>query len=242
HVRQLHPVTRTEWLSDPTQRASVRHLARSNATLSPKDLPSTMSALSGELARYDVDISRLKAHLQGVELERAALQEYHDDRRCLLAPVRCLPAETLVEIFGLAVQEARAADIHRTHVSPQMAMADLANAPLLALSRVCTVWHEIAIGTPSLWATDQVDSALWATPATSAKMMDLLRVVLKRSKSLPLEIWIFSHQEVPHDPALELLAQHSERWRSLKISGTNFDLGPLVNIKGRLPQLESLSL
>ncbi|KAJ7779801.1 hypothetical protein B0H16DRAFT_1830175 [Mycena metata] len=234
---------RTEWLSDLAQRAFMRHLVRSNTTTDPpKDLSSTISALLGELARYDVEISRLKDHLQGVELERAALQEYHDDCRCLLAPVRRLPAETLVEIFRLAVQEARTPDIHRTFISPRMAMADLANAPLLALSRVCTMWHDIAIGTPSLWEMIQVDSALWATPATSTRMMDLLRVALERSKGFSLEICIFGREEEPYDPALQLLAQHSERWRSLKISGTNFDLGPLVQMKGRLPQLESLSL
>ncbi|KAJ7687688.1 hypothetical protein B0H17DRAFT_854756, partial [Mycena rosella] len=100
-----------------------------------------------ELARYDARIEALREELTGVEAARAALQVHYDDCGALLAPIRRLPSELLVKIFGL--------------FSLNKAILRLSQAHLLVLSRVCSRFHTLVISTSTLWNTIWLDSIMW---------------------------------------------------------------------------------
>ncbi|KAJ6568627.1 hypothetical protein B0H19DRAFT_862111, partial [Mycena capillaripes] len=107
-----------------------------------------------ELARYDAEIARLQAQLRGTENEHLALQSYYDECRCVLSPVRRLPPEILADIFALC-DAATPPEFKRVRdcisSSRQAAMSVLAHRPLLIISQVCARWHDIVMGTPTLW-------------------------------------------------------------------------------------------
>ncbi|KAJ7437973.1 hypothetical protein B0H11DRAFT_1634368, partial [Mycena galericulata] len=100
-----------------------------------------------ELARHDGEISRLRAQLEIVESDRAALQAHYIACHSFLAPIRRVPAEILTEIFAYC----------RHHFSTDESLDDeeaksrLVQGPLLTLARVCFYWYSITMGTPALW-------------------------------------------------------------------------------------------
>ncbi|KAJ7434827.1 hypothetical protein B0H11DRAFT_2116223, partial [Mycena galericulata] len=220
---------RTRLLAEPGQADRIRKLLR--AHLPPPDhISSTISALSDELSRYDDEISRPKTQLSTLTADRAALDAYHNDCSSLLSPIRRLPSELLVEIFDLCARSFTPAfqfdDVPA--VTLETELSRLAHAPLLAVSRVCALWHDIAMGTQSLWNTIELHNILWSTRASATKTVIL--VVISASVS------------EPQAPALALLAAHSERWKSAGFMCGEADLLDLSDVKGRLPQLQSLEL
>ncbi|KAJ6479501.1 hypothetical protein C8R47DRAFT_608140 [Mycena vitilis] len=235
---------RSTLLSQTDERTLIREAIRSYAQV-PGDLPHTLSAISGELARYDAEISQLQAQLKDVKDDRLALQTYYNECISLKAPIRRLPVEILAEIFTFcdspsAAQLAGLRD--EDVVSINAALSLLAHAPLLSASQVCARWHEIVIGTPKLWGTIHLDGVLWATPARTEKMMDVLQAVLQRGGNRPLSVTVMGCGIQPHPPALELLAAHSERWQLVRLAGMVFDLRSLSAAKGKLPRLQTLSV
>jgi hypothetical protein len=132
-------------LPDPTQKAQIRALLRFH---SPAPHPaSILSALSGELERYENEIAQLRAALANAETDYATLKEHYGDVYSLFAPIRRLPTEVLVQIFE------RSEDVGDNLNSPESQMAQLARKSLLTVSQVCIRWHDIVLGTPSFWDT-----------------------------------------------------------------------------------------
>ncbi|KAJ7491770.1 hypothetical protein B0H11DRAFT_2007797 [Mycena galericulata] len=235
--------SRSLLLPEASAIARVRETHRSYAQ-PPDHLASTMSALYEELTRHDTEISRLRAQLSGIESDRAALQNYYDNCRALLSPIRRLPSEILAEIFAWCVSSFTPAFADITPKSSVCGteMARLAKAPLLVVSQVCARWHSVAMGTPTLWNTIELDGVLWRTPADAKRMMGLLKSALDRGGKSLLNIEVTIDNTAPHIPALELMAAHSERWQIASFICAVSDLQPLSAAKGRLPCLESLQL
>ncbi|KAJ7703888.1 hypothetical protein B0H17DRAFT_38643 [Mycena rosella] len=223
-------------IPDLAERMRIRALLRSNSQ-PPAQIHSKISELLAELARFDVQIAKLQAELDQLAARRAPFQAHYDDCYGLIAPIRRLPSEILVEIFRLCWLEP-VADVDES----ALAMKRLANAPLLALSQVCSRWHTIALGTPALWSVIEIDSLIWSEPTVKVDTaMGLLRSVLERGANHPLVVTIRNLDGGQlYGPALELLARHSVRWRSAILTGPLAPLRHLSGAKNNLPQLESL--
>ncbi|KAJ6537726.1 hypothetical protein B0H19DRAFT_961923, partial [Mycena capillaripes] len=167
----------------------IRELLRAHSQ-PPDQLTSIISALADELARYDREIaqSALKK-LERLEVQRQTFQVQYEACSSLLAPIRRLPSEILVEIFGICWESFTpyVEDIDLRTLSLSTEMARLAHAPLLTLSQVCLRWHRIALGTPALWGRLDLEGVLW-TPAPNHldNCMNLLRSALERGQSHPL--------------------------------------------------------
>ncbi|KAJ7489104.1 hypothetical protein FB451DRAFT_1552989 [Mycena latifolia] len=123
----------TASLLDPASMLHIRELLRSYSP-PPDYLPSTISALSDEIARHDRRIEALREELSTLETARAALQVYHDDCGGLLAPIRRLPSELLVKIFGMFAVAENGTVLSESSDSPEAAMRHLNQAQLLALT------------------------------------------------------------------------------------------------------------
>ncbi|KAJ6515238.1 hypothetical protein C8R45DRAFT_810825, partial [Mycena sanguinolenta] len=76
------------------------------------------------------EISRLRTHMMRVEPERTVFKGYLVDCRSLLAPIRRMPNEVLVEIFAFCADDL--CDDPR-----RRAIERLAQKPLLTFSQVC---------------------------------------------------------------------------------------------------------
>ncbi|KAJ7491767.1 hypothetical protein B0H11DRAFT_990702 [Mycena galericulata] len=247
-ARPVHGNTfvRSHLLPNAAQAAHIRDLLRSHAP-PPDHLSSTMSALSIEIARYDSEISRLRAQLAILEADQSALKAYHDDHGRFLAPVRHLPSEILLDIFGfLPLSLADAFEKPPGSPSPkEIQISRLAGMPLLVVSQVCARWHDIALGTQGLWNRLRLDyglwNALWNNPDETRKAMELLTRVLKLGRESLLNVEIWSDINCESD-VLGLLAKHSERWKTIDLSCPYDDLLVFSSAKGKLPFLESLEL
>ncbi|KAJ6568911.1 hypothetical protein B0H19DRAFT_938619, partial [Mycena capillaripes] len=143
-------------LPNDVEKSQVRALLRSHSP-PPSHLASTISTISEQLARYENEIPRLRAQLEQAEADCAALKEHYDAVRSLLAPIRRLPSEVLVQIFrGCEDPPDEDPDtVEPATEDPDSSlhnqMARLARQPLLTLSQVCIRWHGIVMGTPTLW-------------------------------------------------------------------------------------------
>ncbi|KAJ6487310.1 hypothetical protein DFH09DRAFT_1377792 [Mycena vulgaris] len=232
-------------LPDSTQKALIRTLLRSHST-PPHHLASKISALSDELVRYETEIPRLRAELAKAEADHDALKGYYEDVRSLFAPIRRLPCEILTQIFEESegpVQDPDAVDPVLDFDSPESDMVRLARKPLLTLSQVCIRWHEIVLGTPSFWDIIDLRSMdLWCTERHVKRALVLLKLALDRGKTTPLTFAISIIDGMDCAGALELLAQHCERWKTARFYCRSSDLRHLRSVKGKLPCLEKLEL
>ncbi|KAJ7347190.1 hypothetical protein DFH08DRAFT_867543 [Mycena albidolilacea] len=236
-------------LVPPTKTTHIRDLLRAHAE-PPEQLQSTISELSAELtrydnerARYDKEIARLRAVLSAVESEhatllseRVVLQAYYDDCQglSLRSPVRRLPVESLLAIFWMCLKP----------FPPTVALwADRerhchAHAPLFAVSQVCARWHDIVMGTPSLWSTIDFPQRVWED-LHPEKMTALLKTVIERGAGSALHV-VLPPRGTASTKAVDLLVKHSVRWKTAAFTGRFSGLDRLS--KGRFPLLESLEL
>ncbi|KAK6978202.1 hypothetical protein R3P38DRAFT_2747161 [Favolaschia claudopus] len=236
---------RTELLSLLPQKTRIRENTRSYSP-PPTDLRSIIDSIRPELSRYDAEISRLRAELKILEEDRLELETFHDECYSLLSPIRRLPPEILSHIF--AQHDLASTPILDNAQPPQpplpTAFLRLAHGPLMVVSQVCARWHDIAIGTPTLWESVDLESILWETSdRVTAKMMGILEEVLERGRNSSLFIAIRAPGGTHlHIPSLELLAKHAERWKWISIAGLSLDLTGLSAARGNMPRLTSLSL
>ncbi|KAJ6605187.1 hypothetical protein DFH09DRAFT_1353740 [Mycena vulgaris] len=170
---------------------------------------------------------------------------------CTLAPLRSaaihrFPSEILVEIFALCWSTFTPAfdEGDSASSSLEVEMSRLAHAPLLTLSQVCSRWHTIVVGTPALWTTIELDNVLWSTPTSTVTAMALLTTALERSGKCLLNLEIDMEIGVGEGPALQLLAEHAARWKTLALLAAPepYDLHILSSAKGKLHYLEKLAL
>ncbi|KAJ7141734.1 hypothetical protein C8R43DRAFT_587413 [Mycena crocata] len=231
---------KSDVLPEVTARAHIRDLLRSHAN-PPGHILSTLSALSDELWEYDLEIARLTAKLTRMQADRAVLQAHYTDCCGLFAPIRRLPAEILLEIFRLCWSSFKDAsdNLDMRDYPKATDLSLLANSPVLALSQVCARWHSIAMSAGILWDTIELDESIWAPPSRTETIMDLLRAALTRGGECPLRVIVYGANP---PPALELLAQHSERWRKAEFICPLPVLKNLSGLKGRFPVLHTLEV
>jgi hypothetical protein len=234
--------TEPKFLPDPAQVAHLREILRSNS-LPPETthFRHVVETAPAEIARYDSEIERLRVVLEKLVADRATLHAYAKGRRSIVAPIRRLPPEVLVQIFHLVPPAA--SDVHVLYDDSATYASELrrlAKEELLALSNVCSHWHDVVMNTPMLWSTIVTETRLWEAPAT---MVYSLSQSLKRGGSHPLTIKLGAWWAGESDrQALELLTQHSQRWRDAYFVVAYECIGLLSQARGNLPALENLDI
>ncbi|KLO18498.1 hypothetical protein SCHPADRAFT_120127 [Schizopora paradoxa] len=166
-----------------------------------------------ELLRSTLEqaLATVKTHRKLRRLERELDDARHLEVRltslCVLAS---LPFELWGKIFQMVVE----GDGGRGLITA------------VTISHVCRLFRYTALRYPSLWSTIDVSYADYEYPLS----LDLLKSCLERGKQLPLQIRMefddyngFSPRNTWNCKYLELLVQHSHRWRSLYIELYEFD-------------------
>ncbi|KAJ6590118.1 hypothetical protein DFH09DRAFT_1425775 [Mycena vulgaris] len=245
------PVFQAYLLPHLTQRAELDNLLRSNDSRLLSHFAThcqlITSSSPAELQQYDAEIIRLKAALEKMEHDRAAVEEYSLLCRSILSPIRRLPSEILIEIFGWLIPGIDTWGIfdHSRDVDSRVVEEKkrLANADLLGISQVCASWHRIIMGTPALWSVIDLKLCRWVS-RQQPRMTNLLKSVLDREGNFPLTLGVqFQFRGLPASSALRLLAQHSRRWKIASISVAPRHIkSHLSALEGNLPLLETLMI
>lgn len=158
-----------------------------------------------------------------------------------------LPAELWVDIFGRC--------FHKCTIT-----TDCTQKPPFSFGQVCQRWRDIVSHTPILWTKISLNLGLsvfripWdgpysnrARPVETHSATNLLALILSRSQNAPLEVDIMadSADQVPTHifrHTLNLLLEHSHRWRQAEFDVAFHHLTDLESSKYSFPQLEKLSL
>ncbi|SJL15323.1 uncharacterized protein ARMOST_18816 [Armillaria ostoyae] len=146
------------------------------------------------------DIAHLEQELQAIRPLFIKIRDRYDklvkdigSRKSLLAPIRRLPRETLLQIFTLA----------SSHNPTPF------DAPW-SLGHVCFTWRSLTRSSPSLWTNLHI-------PEPFTKGFTFLKEYVSLSHDLPVNL---SLDERPDERVREILHElliHSERWSSLKL-------------------------
>jgi hypothetical protein len=101
------------------------------------------------------------------------------------------------------------------------------------------------MGTPVLWSTVVVDLSLWAALSDSSdKLQNILSTTLQRGGNFPLSVEVVSYSTgaALNTAGLDLITQHSHRWRNLMLDMDCSSFALLSAVKTHLPLLETLEI
>ena len=150
-VRQWSPL-------EPAERSFVEEQMK---TTQPK-----RDALNSHLADIQAQIDALTSQRDALQKEQDILdQQLLISCRSLLAPIRRLPAEILLEIFSLLSPTIIDCSFVEDDVewggTGEMEPIMSHSFPYIALEQVCSTWHQLVTNTPSLWS--RIEFEIWDT-------------------------------------------------------------------------------
>ncbi|KAK7029362.1 hypothetical protein VNI00_014616 [Paramarasmius palmivorus] len=135
-----------------------------------------IKAEGAELARYDVELKRLREVIEKLEKERDALETRIIERRYFISAQRRIPNEIWDEIF----EDVCLSDRYSLAVS-----RDYVEAHALTLAQVCHRFRQLVKGRPLLWSSICVDLVKLNWDAT-----DLITEYLRASGHADLDVSI----------------------------------------------------
>jgi hypothetical protein len=184
----------------------------------------TISHAHVDMLQLDRDIERVQAVLNQLKSHRDGIQNYVDEHRAVLAPIRRLPPEILSKIFIHCLPARKS---HSFRIS---------QAPLL-LGRICSGWRSVMLTTPQLWSTFALVSSFRSTNNA------LCNVWLERSGSCPLTLVIGSLGGTTEEAyaVIATLASHCHRWRHLVLMSPSA-MQYISTADLHLPCLESVEI
>ncbi|KAJ7454560.1 hypothetical protein B0H11DRAFT_2287863 [Mycena galericulata] len=217
------------------------------------ELQAIICAAPSELKRYDLELARLDAIFEEIIAGRNALQSLYSQCVAIVhSPIRQLPHEILVEIFAFCEQpkewdlEPVSAPLWEREAKKEI--AQVAGGALVAISQVCWQWRVLALGTPALWTTINLDMRCWTLPVQTVRasvlhqrMLPLLKKALERGNQTPLTVKAHGQGEC-HPHALQTLALAAPRWRAATFTLECTMLKNLSAAAGNLERLETLTL
>lgn len=164
--------------------------------------------------------------------ESSSVSDSHVQSDCKICKI---PPELLKEIFEhLCADDATKGNTSNDISEHEPFMHKSTIGTAVKLSHVCSVWREITIGTPGLWATvDRFD--------------DLAKNFLTRSKGLPIVVHLVPQPDRNPESSIikfpSWLEEQSSRVREISAEGPAKTLWTLLqSLERSLPQLLSLDL
>ncbi|KAG8937142.1 hypothetical protein FRC02_003817 [Tulasnella sp. 418] len=144
-------------------------------------------------------------------------------QRNTLAPVHCLPAELLCEIFELHTSEIHEDALTTFTIHEEYLRGDETEdwhhpggmksiySRTVNVATVCSHWYQLALTTPRLWCY-----------LDSRHSLDLTSLLLERSASTPLHISCLKGVDQGHEGRfMGLIEPHLERWISFNTASGN---------------------
>ncbi|KAF9065585.1 hypothetical protein BDP27DRAFT_48325 [Rhodocollybia butyracea] len=191
---------------------------RSTNTLPENILPNTSALLLSiekDLDDYESEIHALQIRIADIEKRRTRLRTHAENLQSLLSPIRRLPNELLMRVFGYACIENE---------------LTYGCGSALTLGSVCLRWRQLTIECPELWsnmnicivAEDEFDEV------GDVRLAARVNLYLGRSKSHPLRFTLISIPWRPDsddgsdNPIFKQIARQSFRWKHVSFRGASF--------------------
>lgn len=199
---------------------------RTGVLLSPADAARALADIDSAASHLDQVKEELHDLLQAVQQlreQKVILRRRLVTHQALLAPIRRLPPEILVEIFSHCGNE------YRRMGAPTYYM------PII-ISVVCKRWRDLAFGSPHLW-TDISFDIYSRTPYV---LLQRLNLYLRNSGQLTLRGVAYAGRRDDRHPlgvAWRLLLNEAHRWGTLYVAGPGIfsSMGDVV-----LPRLQNV--
>ncbi|KAE9406252.1 hypothetical protein BT96DRAFT_803614, partial [Gymnopus androsaceus JB14] len=99
-----------------------------------------LADLDKDLEDCKVGIHRVQSELHRLETRRQHLEKYKASLWALRSPIRRLPNETFLSIFGFACD------------TNEITSKSLGTMPALTISSVCSRWRCLAKSLPDIWS------------------------------------------------------------------------------------------
>ncbi|KAK0451308.1 uncharacterized protein EV420DRAFT_710951 [Desarmillaria tabescens] len=214
-----------------SNRARIVDLLRSGESSLTVDLSpvhESSQRLESRLSDLNSKLSELNAVVDRLHTERQNIQSDLDAQRSLMAPVRRIPADILLQIFELLSVD-------------EECNLDTANAPWV-FGHVCCFWRTIVITSPVLWSTIRTHLNPLVHPR---KISAALERHIELSSECPLHLDIDLYRNADSETirqVVTLIVRHSLRWETLKITLSASTLPMFSRVSGRLPRLRSLAV
>ncbi|KAK0216174.1 hypothetical protein IW262DRAFT_200989 [Armillaria fumosa] len=236
-----------DWVSAFTRPPDITSLLHHNvvpSSLQTTQLKASLEGLKSPLAEIDGDLDLLRNAVVSLEAHRSRLQSLENDCATALSPIRRVPSEIMMEILRRSWN-----DFGRSNVF------NIRNGPW-HLGQVCSSWRNV-IKTlcPELWASIYIEiPQLYERKAPlRADAVEILRVVLERSRNHPLDFHFSCDCSVPHSEAEEgpsqsmkqcfdLMIAHSRRWRAVEMTIHPSYLPRLSLVRGKVDLLRKMYL
>jgi len=155
----------------------------------------TRIATQRKIAVLNSKISALQSQIDSRQSQKDILDHQLSRCRSLLAPIRRLPEELLLEIFKHLIPHP--IDLYLDDVNAReelnrggFRMLVLSTSPRNVLQQVCRLWKSLVLHTPSMWTNLAFDRLLEDQIITEHAYPSscTLDELLARSKQLPLDI------------------------------------------------------
>ena len=205
----------------------LKSLLRENQP--PSDLDKQILAkVEHDIEEYDLAIARLQSAIVSLKSQRDSAKDYVSRHKSLLAPIRRLSNDVLLEIFTYVCS--------RTILNTSRCFTILHQ---FDLCQVCKHWRSLVNATPLLWSI--LETSLYPlklkVPISDTNLLNLADLFLTKSGNCPLTITLTDHYNDLH-PVSVLLLQHADRWLSASFLRCN----PPLSSVSSFPQLKHLDL
>ncbi|KAJ7617021.1 hypothetical protein FB45DRAFT_933293 [Roridomyces roridus] len=202
------------------------HLTLLDSNIAPSDsdtilVRSTNSRIDARLVAIDNEISLL-------ETEKASLSVLRAENQAILSPIRIIPPEVWADIFLWTLPPS-----YEVSPSPR----GFSQSPWV-LTRVSSLWRQIAVSTPSLWTRIVISYS-----RGDAWSLEAVKTQIQRARGL--RIWFIPSRTLDPAPQLEmfqLLVEQSPRWEEAVLGLTRPMLPAFTAIRDRVPLLHRLWL
>ncbi|KAK0434500.1 hypothetical protein EV421DRAFT_1840229 [Armillaria borealis] len=171
-------------------------------------ISSVRSQMAKEIDAYDAEIVQIQRNLEELNRDRDRLKSYADHYGALLAPVRRLSYDALLQIFEEACKQE--SDLCPSNV-------------LFLLGLVCKRWRNITIDSPSLWSTIviRLPTKTYFPLPRWRSIHEVVKLQLLRSGRMPLVLRFMSPKLVIVDDytldiITETLVTHRFRFREVR--------------------------
>ncbi|KAJ7748334.1 hypothetical protein B0H16DRAFT_1725520 [Mycena metata] len=197
---------------------------------------STISRLRRRLSHHDKSISRLRAQLTQLEEERVSIATDLSRNMGIISPLRRMPPEIILEIFGWTLPSEQETVKHST------INATMQDSPW-SLGRICSRWRTVALASQCLWSFIGIDCNVLVEPYPLA----VLDMQLQRATSLRIHFAAPTSLQRVHPvdyriALLKRLVECSPRWVEAGLILTPPLVPILVSLRDRIPQLRTLWL
>ncbi|KAK0474651.1 hypothetical protein EDD18DRAFT_238543 [Armillaria luteobubalina] len=225
HPPDIASLLRTNEAPSPSQSAQLK--------VSLADLTTSLTELQSNLTLLRNAVASLETHMMSL------LHSLKHGCETALSPIRHLPMEVLA---GILCRSWKSQFITSPY---QLDVSAIRDGPW-SLGQVCSSWRNVIESLcPELWANLKIGSNVYDKTTMKADPVEILHVVLERSRNHPLDFHFhFGFLRIKHKAILrcfDLLIAHSKRWRDVALWEFPSPLLPrLSTIRGKVGLLRDM--